>query len=237
MKKLLVSFLFSTLFFTAFAQDRQTKQIDESETKRYKFTYEKTKMAEGISVSLPKGFRVLEDGEMKLKYPNFHRPVKMMTSEDEVADFGYNISFNQWGNNYKLLKEFMKSNHSFYFKDIQYLQDTIVRLNGRQYIVLEFVSFTQNKETDRELAPIRTYSYMMYTVEDNRILIFNHTCPARYMDKWKQAAPAIMASIAINPKLDLNKATIQNPRRTKGKNPTELSKYQNDKKQPSVPSK
>lgn len=236
MKKLLVLFLFSTLFHSAFSQDRQGKQIDENgESKRYNFSFEKTKMAEGVSVSLPKGFRTLEDGEMKLKYPNWHRPVHMMTSEDQVADFGYNISFNQWGSNLKLLKDFMKANHSFYFTEIQYMQDTVINLNGRNYVLLEFLSFTKNKETDRELAPIRNYSYMMYTVEDNRILVFNYTCPARYMEKWKQAAPIIMNSIAINPSLDLSKATIQVPKKTKGKNPTDLSKYQNDKKKSSTP--
>ena len=161
----------------------------------------------------------------------------MMTSEDDAADFGYNISFNQWGNNLKLLKEFMKSNHTFYFKDIQYLQDTIITQGKRKFVVLEFVSFTQNKETDRELAPIRTYSYMMYTVEDNRILVFNYTCPARIMDKWKQAAPAIMSSIKIDPGLDLENATTQIPKKTKGKNPTELAKGQAKMKTKDVPKK
>ena len=218
MKKSLALFLFSTLFYAAFAQDRQGKQIDENgESKRYNFSFQKTKMAEGVSVSLPKGFRTLEDGEMKLKYPNWHRPVHMMTSEDQVADFGYNISFNQWGSNLKLLKDFMKANHSFYFTDIQYMQDTVVNLNGRNYVLLEFLSFTKNKETDRELAPIRNYSYMMYTVEDNRILVFNYTCPARYMDKWKQAAPTIMNSIAINPTLDLSKAQAKFQRKQKAR--------------------
>jgi hypothetical protein len=209
------------------AQDRQGKQLDDQEeTKKYKFTYEKTKLAEGVSASVPKGFRPMTDGEMKQKFPNFHKPVVMMTSEDEVANFGYNISFNQWGRNLKLLKEFMKSNNSYYFKDIQYLQDTISALDGRNFIILEFVSYTQNKETDRELAPIRTYSYMMYTVEDNRILVFNYTCPARYMDKWKQAAPKIMSSIHINSGLDLNNATTQVPKKTKGKKPSDLAKGQ-----------
>jgi hypothetical protein len=216
------------LFFnTLEAQNREGKNFTgNAETKAYKFSYKKSKVAEGVSVSLPKGFRAMTDGEMKLKYPNFHKPVVMMTSEDEQADFGYNISFNQWGKDLKLLKQFMKANHSYYFEDIQYMQDTILPMNGRNYIVFEFVSFTKNKETDHELPPIRTYSYMMYTVEDNRILVLNYTCPARYMEKWKQAAPHIMSSVAINPKLDLSKATVQVPRKTKGKKPEELTKKQ-----------
>jgi len=227
MKSCSILLLLFIASFNLFAQDRKGKQMeDASETKKYKFSYTKTKLSEGAKVSLPKGFRVMTDGEMKQKYPNFHKPIVMLTSEDDVADFGYNISFNQWGRNLKLLKEFMKSNHTFYFKDIQYLQDTVVRQNGRDYVILEFVSFTQNKETDRELPPIRTYSYMMYTVEDNRILVFNYTCPARVMDKWKQAAPAIMASIRIDPSLNLDKATTQIPKKTKGKTPEELAKGQ-----------
>lgn len=217
------------------AQERQGKQTDDSEIKKYKFTYTKTKLAEGARVSLPEGFRVMTDGEMKQKYPNFHKPIVMMTSKDDAADFGYNISFNQWGRNLKLLKEFMKSNHTFYFTDIQYLQDTIITQGKRNFVVLEFVSFTQNKETDRELPPIRTYSYMMYTVEDNRILIFNYTCPARLMDKWRQAAPAVMSSIRIDAGLDLENATTQIPKKTKGKKPSELAKGQAKPKVKSVP--
>ncbi len=209
------------------AQDRQGKQMDDQgAAKKYKFDFKKTKLSEGVSAALPSDFRPMTEGEMKQKYPNFHKPVVMMTSADEVANFGYNISFNQWGRNLKLLKEFMKANNSYYFKDIQYLQDTISALDGRNFIVLEFVSFTQNKETDRELPSIRTYSYMMYTVEDNRILVFNYTCPAMYMDKWKQAAPKIMSSLQINPSLDLNNATTQVPKKTKGKKPAELAKGQ-----------
>jgi hypothetical protein len=236
MKKIIASFFLLFLFFSARSQDRQGKQFDEqNETKRYKFSYEKTKMSDGVSVSLPKGFRALVDGETKLKYPNFHKPVKMMTSEDQVADFGYNISFNQWGKNLKLLKEFVKSNHTFYFTDIQYLQDTILAMNGRNFIVLEFISNTLNKETDRQLPPIFTYSYMMYTVEDNKILVFNYTCPARNMGKWKQAAPAIMSSIKINPSLDLTNATSQIPKKTKGKKISDISKEE-AKKSPKQPS-
>ena len=231
MKQLLLLLFSICIFNTTFSQERVGKEADDqSETKRYKFTFEKNKMAEGISVSLPKGFRALQDGETKLKYPNFHKPVKMMTSTDEVADFGYNISFNQWGKNLNLLKDFMKANHTHYFVDIQYQQDTIKKVNGRDFIVLEFVSFTQNKETDRQLAPIRTYSYMLYTVEDNRILVFNYTCPARYMDKWKQAAPQIMSSIKINPSLDLNNATSQVPKKTKGRKISDIAKGGETKK-------
>ena len=233
MKKVLVILLGGVMGSSLMAQDRQGKQInDQGEVRKYKFSYEKTKLSEGVSASVPKEFRPMSDGEMKLKFPNFHKPVIMMTSEDEVANFGYNISFNQWGRNLKLLKEFMKSNNSYYFKDIQYLQDTITALDGRNFIVLEFVSFTQNKETDVELAPIRTYSYMMYTVEDNRILVFNYTCPARYMDKWQQAAPKIMASLHINPHLDLHNATTLVPKKTKGKKPSDLAKGQAKTKYP-----
>jgi len=237
MNKLTFVLFFCLITCKIYAQERQGKQTnDNADVKKYKFTYTKTKLSEGAKVSLPKGFRVMTDGEMKLKYPNFHKPIVMLTSEDDAADFGYNISFNQWGNNLKLLKEFMKSNHTFYFKDIQYLQDTVIQQNGRNFIVLEFVSFTQNKETDRELAPIRTYSYMMYTVEDNRILVFNYTCPARIMDKWRQAAPAIMSSIKIDPNLDLETATTQIPKKTKGKNPAEMAKGQTKAKvKPSKP--
>jgi hypothetical protein len=222
MKLQIAVFACLLLSLTGLAQDRVGKQIDQTGQVKYKFVYKKQKMAEGVSVALPQGFRQMTDGEMKQEYPNFHKPVIMMTSEDGVADFGYNISFNQWGRNLKLLKEFMKANNSYYFKDIQYLQDTISNLDGRDFVVLEFVSYTQNKETDRELPPIRTYSYMMYTVEDNRILVFNYTCPARYMDKWKQAAPRIMASVDIKSGLDLTNATTQIPKKTKGKKPTDL---------------
>ena len=198
--------------------------MDDTESQKYKFSYKKTKLSEGVSASIPNDFRAMTDGEMKQKFPNFHKPVLMMTSPDEQANFGYNISFNQWGKNLKLLKDFMKANNSYYFKEIHYIQDTITSIAGRNFIVLEFVSYTQNKETDRELAPIRTYSYMMYTVEDNRILVFNYTCPARYMDKWKQAAPHIMSSVAIKSGLDLSTATVQVPKKTKGKSPEDMIK-------------
>lgn len=236
MKKLLGLFLVCISSFCGWSQDRQGKQTDDAEAQKYKFSYKKTKLSEGVSASIPKDFRAMTDGEMKQKFPNFHKPVLMMTSPDEQVNFGYNISFNQWGKNLKLLKDFMKANNSYYFKDIQYLQDTIIGLDGRNFILLEFVSYTQNKETDHELPPIRTYSYMMYTVEDNRILVFNYTCPARYMDKWKQAAPHIMSSVHISSGLDLSTATVQVPKKTKGKTPKELVKDVPKSKTPS-PSK
>ncbi|HAR19211.1 MAG TPA: hypothetical protein DCR46_01000, partial [Cytophagales bacterium] len=56
MKQLLLLLFSICIFNTTFSQERVGKEADDqSETKRYKFTFEKNKMAEGISVSLPKG--------------------------------------------------------------------------------------------------------------------------------------------------------------------------------------
>ncbi len=56
----------------------------------------KTKINDQITVSIPKGWRPMDDMDFTQRYPSVRAPLAAYTSEDRLVDFSINISATQW---------------------------------------------------------------------------------------------------------------------------------------------
>ena len=161
----------------------------------------KTQLIKGLSAKLPNTFVIMADDDIAQKYPTHKKPLAMYTSPDKFADFGVNYAVNQWNNrNLTVLRDIYKSTISSVFTHVEYLQEGIIKkINDRDFIVFEFVSeLTDDKRPDNRNFTVRNYSYIVYTLVDKKILIFNFTSTVQTKDKWLPVANAIMNSINIS---------------------------------------
>jgi hypothetical protein len=163
----------------------------------------KTRVAPGVVVSLPAGFVPMTDDDIARKYPSFRRPTAMYTSTDRNVDFGFNQTETRWRQqDLAMLKDFYKSSILAMHTKVDFIQETVATVNKRDFLVFEFVSEVADDSGSSlsNRAPVRQYSYIQYTVEGNKILIFNFTCPGQLRERWQDVARNVMASIKVSGK-------------------------------------
>ena len=182
MKKI---FLISLIIFAAICSSSGVK------LKKYK-------PAPGVSIKLPIDFIVMSDDDIAARYPNYRKPLAMYTAPSGRTDFGINTANNLWGKNLKILKDVYKSSLMNLFSNVSFMQDTIIKLHGRDVIVLEFVSEQPAKATAQNQENIKLYSYISYVVVNHKIFVFNFSTPFYLKDQWQETAHLIMSTIKIN---------------------------------------
>jgi hypothetical protein len=180
-------FLLITIFFS-FTQPDQGKWV-------------KTKLTKEITVQLPADFSRMTDDDLAKKYFTYRKPTAMYTNPDRLVDFGLNITETRWRQeDLPLLQKFYKSGIAKMYTNVNFIQDTINTFNNRDFVVFEFVSELKDDESNslQRGSIVKQYSYMLYTVVDNRVHVFNFTCPAQIKAKWQDTAREIMQTIKIN---------------------------------------
>ena len=181
------------------------------------------KIAEGVTVSLPSDFVPMSDNDIAQRYPSTKKPLAMYTSLDRVVDFGVNESKATFpGSDLNILKEFYHSTILSLYNKVEFIQKGVIQpIKKRDYIVFEFTS-----EVDKTYK----YTYLQYALINNRVFIFNFSCPQEYKDKWQETAKAIMQTVKLN-ESQVSKNVIQQvDMEKKGKNTKEAVKDMNTKK-------
>ncbi|MDX2188927.1 MAG: hypothetical protein SFY32_03615 [Bacteroidota bacterium] len=166
----------------------------------------KTEPIKGIMLSLPPSFVTMTDDEIASKFPTYKKPLAMFVSQDKTADFGINVAVNRWQNkNLIVLRDMYKSTISSIFSEIDYkIEGDIVKINNREFILFEFTSkYTDENNKSESTIALKNYSYIAYTLYNQKILIFNFTSTYGESGKWAAVANSLIKSIEITDKLEL----------------------------------
>ena len=157
-----------------------------------------TKVSDDISMKLPESFVSMTDGERIEKFVSSKTPIGMYSSDDRTADLGINTNVMPWieGDEEKL-RSFYKGTFETLFDQVEYFQDTIKTINGKKFIVFEFVSTLKEENAFSGEKVARNYSYIQYTSYQGKILLFNFGCKPRQMAKWQEVIKASMESVKI----------------------------------------
>ncbi len=161
---------------------------------------EKEQINKDISLVLPEEFILMSKSERINKYVSSNEPMVMYTSQDRNIDFGITLTNLGWAaNDLELLMQFYISGIRNLYNEVEFYQKEVREINGREYIVLEFVS----KVTDEDNvfggpASTSKYTYIQYTLFKNQVLLFNFSAPARIKDRWQSTAGSMMESIKID---------------------------------------
>lgn len=161
---------------------------------------EKVQINKDISLLLPEDFILMAKSERINKYVSSKEPLVMYTSYDRNIDFGITLTNLGWAaDDLELLMQFYVSGIRNLYNEVEFSQQEVKEINGREFIILEFVS----KVTDEDNvfggpAATSKYTYIQYTLFNNQVLLFNFSAPARVMDRWQSTAKSIMESIRID---------------------------------------
>lgn len=160
--------------------------------------FKKIKPYKGIKLKVPESFKQMKKHDMKFRVPSYKKPTAMYTDKNEVVDFGINFSVTPWGDDYELLKEFYKATLESLFKHLTFIQDgNIKTINERKYLVYEILTDHKERRGMNQSSYVSKYTYLLYTVIDNKVLVFNFSAPFRYKDQWQPIAHKMMESIEI----------------------------------------
>jgi hypothetical protein len=167
----------------------------------------RVKVADGISVQLPKAWHPMDDLDFNERYPSVRAPLAAYTDEDRQLDFSVNVSATQWPDtDSKIAQRFFKASLYNMFDRVDIISEGVHEVNGKQFVYFEFESLIRGKKGDMELKdPIIKYTYIQYLLQSKRALVFSFNCPRRMRQEWQETAGIIMKSVKVNKKAESTK--------------------------------
>lgn len=159
----------------------------------------KTKVGDGISVSLPAELMAMTPDDIAQRFPSVRAPLGAWSNEDRVVDFSVNISATKWPDaDVPLAQKFFKAGLSNLYDRLDMSDEGIVVLHKKRFIFFEFDSrINGDRRKEGYQDPILKYTYIMYLVERGRTLVFTFSCPKDLKQDWQATAKAIMHSVHV----------------------------------------
>lgn len=159
----------------------------------------KTKLADGITVFVPSGWRPMDGLDFNERYFSVRKPLGAFTDPDRLLSFTVSTSATQWpDSDGKLAGQFFKASLSEMFDRVQIIDEGIHEAHGKSFIYFEFEARVNGSRQDESLRnPVLQYSYVQYLVEPGRTLVFSFHCPARMRTEWQPVAQQMMKSVRI----------------------------------------
>jgi hypothetical protein len=159
----------------------------------------KTKVAEGITISIPSELQPMTDDDIILRYPSVRAPLAAYTDINRSLDFSVNISATQWPDtNLDMASKFFKSSITNLFDRVDFIDEGIHTVHKKKFIFFEFESRVNgNKMALGEQQPVFRYTYIQYLVEPNRTLVISFNCPKAMREDWQETVRAMMKSVRV----------------------------------------
>jgi hypothetical protein len=159
----------------------------------------KTKLPAGITVSIPQGFTAMEPDDIVQRIPSVRAPLGAFTNVERDVDFSVTTSATQWPDaNLEVATSFFKSGLINLYDNVEFIQQGIREVHGKQYIFFEFESRMNGvKASESQRAPLLKYTHIQYLVEKNRTLVFAFNCPGRVKEEWQPTAQLVMTSVKV----------------------------------------
>jgi hypothetical protein len=163
---------------------------------------QKTKVNEFITISLPASFERLSASEINQKFLSANQPIAVYGDASRTVDLSINTSFSRWREeDIALMMSFYKSTIMGLYDEVQFNKEGIEEINGRKFVVFEFVSsITADAEDIINTRSISKYTYIQYTIVNFKTVLFHFTCPARARGLWTDTAAEIMGSVKVSNK-------------------------------------
>ncbi|MBD2716008.1 hypothetical protein KBK19_13275 [Microvirga sp. STR05] len=158
----------------------------------------KTAINKSISVGVPDGFQALPDDGIAVKYPSPRKPLAVFSNPSGRVDFSVAQKPSTFSNrDYALLLKIYKASIQNMYSKVDFLAEDIRTINKRDFVVLEFVSTVADNRRTSNLAPIRRYQMVQYTITGDQLTVFTFVAPADEQAQWQPTAQAVMQSIVM----------------------------------------
>jgi len=182
MRVALSIFIFCGINMTVWAQESYTRQ----------------KITPYISMKISDYFKIMPPQQLLDSYASSRIPIAMFTTLDGNADLGINRTATQWGpNDIDILLDFYKASIVNLYSQIDFIQNKIIKVNERQFVVFEFVGEITEESLLGGVNSIKKYNYIQYAPYRDKVLLFNFNCAANDQQKWQSIANEMMSSIRL----------------------------------------
>jgi hypothetical protein len=155
------------------------------------------KVVPGLSVGVPQGFTPLPDEGIAVKFPSPRKPLAVYTSPNGRADYSVAVRPTMFGPDYNVLLPMYKSSIQRLYTKVEFLTQEVRKVNGREYVALEFVSTLADNRRSNQLATLRKYEFIQYTVQGEQLYIFSFSAPAEEQAQWRPIAQAALSDISL----------------------------------------
>lgn len=162
--------------------------------------YVKTKVNDAITMSLPQDFTLMSPTDLNSKYVSSKAPIAAYTDFSGTVDLGVNVAYSRWNReDLEIMKSFYKSTIMGLYDEVQFINEDIREINGRNFAVFEFLSRVVDEEgTTINPGAISKFVRIQYTIVESKTVLFNFSCPARQKDRWAPIAKEILESVKIS---------------------------------------
>ena len=161
----------------------------------------RTDIYEGISVSVPKSFRPMPEALLREKYVAARQPLAAYTDPNQQVTFGLNVSNTRWqADDLAILKDFYRASLLELYDEVDFINESVEEINGREFAVFEFVSVVRPDENETSFInqkPIRQYTYVQYTIHNKKTWVFDFSVPAQMQAEWQETAGKMMSSVRM----------------------------------------
>jgi hypothetical protein len=156
----------------------------------------KHKLADNITVSLPKDFYTMSDEDKAQRYESARLPIALYTDPDRLVDFGVNRSYSTWQQgDLNLVEEFYQASILELYDKVEFISKGVKNVNNHDFVYFEFESVVY-PENDFQ-GNIAKYTYLMYGLEGGTTYLFNFTCELGARNQWQRTAHEIMESVKL----------------------------------------
>ncbi len=160
----------------------------------------KTKVSNGISLLLPGDFIPVSEEDLMRKYLSAKPPVAVYTDYSRTIDFGVNVAYSKWNEeDLEIMQSFYKSNIMGLYSEVQFINESVEMINGKNFAVFEYVcDVYDEEETSINRGTISKYVSIQYAIVKGKTVLFNFSCPASQKEKWIPIAKEILGSVKIS---------------------------------------
>jgi hypothetical protein len=159
----------------------------------------KTKVSDGITISLPRELIQMSPDDIVQRYPSVRAPLAAFTNMNRTADLSINTSATQWPDgNTELAHKFFKAGINNLYDRVDFINEGIHVVNKRKFIFFEFESRVNgNRMKEGEQSAVFRYTYIQYFVEKDKALVFSFNCPKDQKSDWQPVVRAMMKSVKL----------------------------------------
>jgi hypothetical protein len=157
-----------------------------------------TKLSSGLTVGVPVGFSALPDDGIAVKYPSPRKPLAVFTNPSGRVDFSVAVRPTTFESmDYGVLIKIYKASIQRLYSKVDFIKEDIRTVNGRDFILFEFVSTVTDTRRNSQLAPIKKYQTVQYTIQKDQMYVFTFVAPAEEQKQWQPMAEAVMSGIVM----------------------------------------
>lgn len=156
------------------------------------------KLAPGLTVGVPEGFAPLPDDGIAAKYPAARKPLAVYSSPNGHANLSVSSRPTDFqAPDYTVLLQIYQSSIQRLYSKVEFLKQEVRQVHGRNFVSFEFVSTVADTRRGDQLAAIRKYQTVQYTVQNDQMYVFTFDAPANEQAQWQPVAQAVMGAIVL----------------------------------------